>query len=520
MEPSKKKIPKILVIDYGSQYSLLITRRLRELGHFSELIDSSDECPPIQNIAGVILSGGPDSTNQEGARRLPKWLDLNKQPILGICYGIHLLAREFGGTIRNSNLREYGKEEIILEDLATDTLFQGCDKIFDAWMSHGDDIQDYGTKLEVLARSDSGAIAAIKHKSLPIYGLQYHPEVAHSSFGSTVLKNFCETICHLEADWSASTILTNLSRDLQTNLGPKDRVLMAVSGGVDSTVAAKLLVHALGPERVTTVFVDHGLLRKNEGDWVSEQFKSLGIKNFVKLNKENIFLEALAGIDDPETKRKTIGRLFIETFENFAKEHDGEFSHLGQGTLYPDVIESAGHGAGSKVIKSHHNVGGLPERLALKLCEPFRFLFKDEVRALGRELGISDSFVDRHPFPGPGLAIRILGAVSKPDLDLLREVDDVFIEELKKNKLYDEVWQAFAVLLPVKSVGVMGDNRTYERVVALRAVAASDGMTAGVSMLPLEFLTSVASKIVRTVQGVNRVVYDLTSKPPGTIEWE
>ncbi len=369
------------MVDFGSQYSMLITRRLRELGTFSELVDSRHWQPTDQStIAGVILSGGPDSTGEEGARELPHWLSLSSYPVLGICYGMQLLAKNFGASIRQSNLREFGGEEISLPKEGFDQiLFAGCPKAFKVWMSHGDDVGTPGSEIETLAQSLSGAIAAFKIKNRQLYGLQFHPEVAHSEFGEKILSNFCNLICGLKKSWSGKSILESLRHEIATLVKSDEHVLMAVSGGVDSTVAAKLLVHTLGPDRVTAVFVDHGLLRKNEGHWVSQQFHQLGIKNFIALNREKEFLTALKGVEDPEQKRKIIGRLFVEAFEEYALENKGKFQFLGQGTLYPDVIESAGHGAGSKVIKSHHNVGGLPEKLSLKLCEPFKFLFKDEV---------------------------------------------------------------------------------------------------------------------------------------------
>jgi GMP synthase (glutamine-hydrolysing) len=398
-------------------------------------------------------------------------------------------------------------------------LFYGLPVSQTVWMSHGDDIATMPSALAVAGESDDGVIAAVVHRELPIAGLQFHPEVAHSEFGSDMLRQFVKDVCRAPTNWDAGCRMDATLAHIRETV-PKGHVLVACSGGVDSTVAAALLAKALGPERVTAAFCDTGLMRKNEVPWVSEALRALGLRHIEVLRSEDRFLGELKGVADPEQKRKIIGRLFIEEFERFAKSHPNEYTHLGQGTLYPDVIESAGHGAGAKVIKSHHNVGGLPDKQHLALCEPLRFLFKDEVRELGEQLGLPHEMVHRHPFPGPGLAVRILGDVTKDGLRIVRESDDIFIKALREHGHYDKVWQAFTVLLPVKSVGVMGDNRTYQMTLALRAVTSSDGMTAGVGELPLSFLTRVAADIVKKVDGVNRVVYDVTTKPPATIEWE
>jgi GMP synthase (glutamine-hydrolysing) len=513
----------ILVLDYGSQYTLLIARRLRELGVYAEVIDGRAEAAPSDFEAyGIILSGGPDSVYEEGARRLPAWVLKSGKPVLGICYGMQLLVEAFGGSLRGGKGREYGGAVLNLESNLSGpaaAMFADMPRRQTAWMSHGDDVAQLPSDMLVAARSDEGVVAAIAHRQLPIAGLQFHPEVNHTEFGAQMLDQFVNRVAHGKRNWDSGSMLQATLDYIRGAVGD-GHVLVACSGGVDSTVAAALLAKALGPDRVTAVFCDTGLMRKDEVTWVSGALKQLGLSHVEVLHSEQKFLGALTGVTDPETKRKLIGRLFIEEFERSAEGHRAQFSHLGQGTLYPDVIESAGHGAGAKVIKSHHNVGGLPERLKLKLCEPLRYLFKDEARQLGMQLGLPAEMVDRHPFPGPGLAVRILGDITPERLHILREADDIFIRALREHNLYDKVWQAFAVLLPVKSVGVMGDNRTYQMTIALRAVSSTDAMTAGVGELPLSFLTHVAAAIVKKVDGVNRVVYDVTTKPPATIEWE
>jgi GMP synthase (glutamine-hydrolysing) len=385
-------------------------------------------------------------------------------------------------------------------------------------MSHGDDIASLPAGFETVGQTADGVIAAIVHRDRPIVALQYHPEVEHSEFGRYLLYKFARDLCGAKTNWDSGSMIDATVRSIRDVVG-SGKVLVACSGGVDSTVAAALIAKALGPEHVTAVFCDTGLMRKNEVPWVAENLRVLGLRHIEVLRSSDKFFAALNGVTDPEAKRKIIGRLFIEEFEAYAKGHR-EFTHLGQGTLYPDVIESAGHGAGAKVIKSHHNVGGLPDKLALKLVEPFRYLFKDEVRKIGAELGLPDELVHRHPFPGPGLAVRILGEITQDRVRLLQDADDIFINGLRTENLYDTVWQAFAVLLPVKSVGVMGDNRTYQSTIALRTVTSSDGMTADVGLLPMDFLVRMSDQIIRKVPGINRVVYDITSKPPATIEWE
>lgn len=516
----------LLVLDYGSQYTLLIARRLREIGVYAEVIDGTADAPPSEfHFYGVILSGGPDSAHEVSARALPSWVLNCNKPILGICYGMQLIAQRFGGKLRSGTSREYGQTSVNLKQSADWPAWLSPYKVLesnqDVWMSHGDDIENLPEAFVEIASTKDKVVAIHAHSELPILGLQFHPEVQHTPNGSKILSIFASDICKAEINWSPDDVLDATLQQIRDTVGPgHGKVLMAVSGGVDSTVAISLMSKALGKNRVQGVFIDHGLLRQDEASWVSEKIRALGV-NLETLDCSENFFAAIEGIDDPEEKRKIIGRQFIHEFEAYAAARKNEnFTHLGQGTLYPDVIESAGHGAGSKVIKSHHNVGGLPETLNLQLAEPFRYLFKDEVRLIGDRLGIPAELVHRHPFPGPGLAIRILGCIDPEKVTILQKADAIFVDRLKKDGYYDKVWQAFAVLLPVKTVGVMGDNRTYQWTLALRAVTASDGMTAGVGDLPMHFLVSVGDDIVRKVDGINRVVYDITTKPPATIEWE
>jgi GMP synthase (glutamine-hydrolysing) len=522
MEFIRPRNEGIIVVDYGSQYTLLITRRLREIGVYSEMVGSNEDTPPKDfKVHGVILSGGPDTVTDESARSIPKWLLEMQVPVLGICYGMQLLVEFFGGKLRSGEGREYGRAPLKLESDLTgvaEKVFKGIPSDHVVWMSHGDDMDGLPKDFKLAAKTEDGVAACIYHEKVPMLGLQYHPEVHHSDYGTDLLENFAIDVCEAPKNWLIESMVEATIESIKETVGDGN-VLVACSGGVDSSVAAALLTKALGSEKVTGIFVDNGLLRKNEVPWVSQKLRHMGVNLHVEDSKD-LFYSKLNGLSDPEDKRKAIGYTFIDVFEKYAREHEGEFTHLGQGTLYPDVIESAGHGDGSKVIKSHHNVGGLPEKLALDLVEPFRYLFKDEVRKIGRELGLSDEMINRHPFPGPGLGIRIPGEISAEKVKILQEADDIFIRELKDAGLYDKVWQAFVVLLPVKSVGVMGDNRTYQWACTLRAVEAMDGMTAAVANLPYDFITKVSDQIVRKVDGINRVLYDITSKPPGTIEWE
>lgn len=513
----------ILVVDYGSQYTLLIVRRLRECGVYAELVSAeSNQAPEGFKCYGVILSGGPDSVGEERSRRLPPWVLGSGLPILGICYGMQLLADAFGLSVRSATKREYGRSKVlwrrnVRSEMAKQWVGQLPEET-NVWMSHGDDV-DYKSSgvFELIGESSDGVVAAIVHESKPIFGLQFHPEVTHTEFGAEILTHFAHKVCQAPQNWHGASMIERLVAGIQDEVGD-GKVLVAVSGGVDSSVASVLLTKALGADKVTPVFVDTGLLRLGEVPWVQDRLKKAGLRNLMTIDAGERFLKLLQGEDDPERKRKKIGHQFIHEFEKFAEGK--AFDFLGQGTLYPDVIESAAHGHGSKVIKSHHNVGGLPDTLKLRLIEPFRYLFKDEVREVGLGLGLDPELIQRHPFPGPGLAVRIMGDVTPERVRILQEADHVFIEGLREAQLYHHAWQAFVVFLPVRTVGVMGDNRTYQNVVALRAVTGSDAMTADVAHLPMDFLVKMADRIVRKVDGINRVVYDVTSKPPATIEWE
>lgn len=507
---------RIIILDFGSQYTQLIARRVRELNVYCEIVPYN-KVPELDNsVKGVILSGSPFSVRDKNA---PVPLSLKtirgQQPLLGICYGAQYLAYSGKGEVSPSETREYGRANLhyivphhrLLKDVPAGS---------QVWMSHGDTITRLPNDFTVIASTADVEVAAYEVNGEPTFGLQFHPEVYHTEAGKEILANFVVNICGCRQDWTPASFVEETIADLRTKIG-SSKVILGLSGGVDSSVAAMLLHHAIG-KQLNCIFVDNGLLRKNEFEKVLKSYENMGL-NVKGVDSKSRFYKALEGISDPEEKRKAIGRTFIEVFDDEAgKIKNAEW--LAQGTIYPDVIESQSVNGPSQTIKSHHNVGGLPETMKLKVVEPLRLLFKDEVRRVGKELGISATLLSRHPFPGPGLAIRILGTITPEKVAILQEVDDIFISRLQQIGLYSEVWQAATVLLPVQSVGVMGDERTYERVVALRAVSSTDGMTADWSRLPYDFLAQVSNEIINKVKGINRVVYDISSKPPATIEWE
>jgi GMP synthase (glutamine-hydrolysing) len=507
---------KILILDFGSQYTQLIARRVRELNVYCE-IHPYNKYPAIdESIKGVILSGSPFSVRDEKAP-IPNLDEIKgKLPLLGVCYGAQHLAHCYGGEVMASNKREYGRANLTMVDTSCD-LLKGVSMNSQVWMSHGDTIERMPANYKVTASTADVENAAFAIEGETSFGIQFHPEVYHSTEGIVLLKNFIVNICGCSQDWTPDAFVDTTVAELKEQLGD-DRVILGLSGGVDSTVAAMLLHKAIG-KNLHCIFVDNGLLRKNEFTDVLKKYESLGL-NVKGVDAGEKFISALAGVKDPEKKRKIIGNAFVEVFDEESHKIENA-KWLGQGTIYPDVIESVSvTGGPSQTIKSHHNVGGLPDYMKLKVVEPLKLLFKDEVRRVGRSMGLEKKFIDRHPFPGPGLGIRILGDITAEKVRILQEVDDIFINGLHEDGLYDEVWQAGVMLLPVQSVGVMGDERTYESVVALRAVTSTDGMTADWSHLPYEFLAKISNKIINNVKGVNRVVYDISSKPPATIEWE
>lgn len=508
---------RIIILDFGSQFTQLIARKVREVGVYAEIhpFNISREALEALQPQGIILSGGPQSVYAEGAPH-PSFnvFDVGV-PVLGICYGLQLIAYQLGGAVDKAARREYGRATLQIDD-DTD-LFKGVGPSTQVWMSHGDHLTAVPPGFERVGHTENAEICAIRDPQRKIWGVQFHPEVHHSTNGKTLLRNFVVDICGCDASWNAGSFIDAAIADIQATVGDGG-VICALSGGVDSTVAAVLLHKAIG-DRVHCIHVDSGLMRSGESEQIVRLFKEHFDMSVDLIDGSDLFLGKLEGVEDPEKKRKAIGNAFIELFEVEAKQFkDAQF--LAQGTLYPDVIESVSIKGPSVTIKTHHNVGGLPERMNLKLIEPFRELFKDEVRAVGRELGIPDWFVNRHPFPGPGLAIRIPGAVTRERCDILRQADEIYLEEIRNAGLYDEIWQAFAVLLPVRTVGVMGDERTYEHVCALRAVTSTDGMTADWYHMPYDVLARMSNRIINEVRGINRVVYDISSKPPATIEWE
>lgn len=509
---------KVLILDFGSQYTQLIARRTRELNVFSEIQPfnySIEKIKSDRNVKAIILSGGPQSVYADGAPHPnPEVFDL-ELPILGICYGLQLIAYVMGGQVDPASRREYGRAELIVDNDG-DLLF-GLDSPGIVWMSHGDHLKELPNEFEIIGHTENSPMAAIRHKTKPVFGIQFHPEVHHTVNGKQLIENFLFTICGFKGDWTPQSFIEAETEKIRAMVG-NNKVICALSGGVDSSVTAALL-HRIIADQLICVFVDTGLLREGEAEEVETVFREHFHMNLTCITSASDFTSKLAGIVDPEEKRKIIGNTFIEIFEEEARKV-GDLRYLAQGTLYPDVIESISFKGPSATIKSHHNVGGLPKKMNLGLIEPLRELFKDEVREVGRELGLPEKTIQRHPFPGPGLAIRILGEITPERLRVLRQADRIFIDELKREGLYGNIWQAFCVLLPVQTVGVMGDERTYENVLALRAVTSTDGMTANWYHLPFEFLEKISNRIINEVIGINRVVYDVSSKPPATIEWE
>jgi len=508
---------KLLILDFGSQYTQLIARRIRELNVYCEIHPFNKlSALNIANYKGVILSGSPFSVLESNSPKLDLSLIKGKLPLLGICFGAQYLAQNFGGNVLPSKIREYGRANLNFVN-NENSLVKGMSLNTQVWMSHGDTIKKLPNNAKIIASTNDVAIAGYQFNQEETYGIQFHPEVYHSAEGAILLKNFVVTICQFSQNWTPNSFVESTVNQLKSKIG-HDKVVLGLSGGVDSTVAAVLLDKAIG-KNLFCIFVDNGLLRKNEFKNVLDQYKHLGL-NVKGVDAKEKFYSALANIADPEKKRKSIGKTFIDVFDKEAHLIT-DVKWLAQGTIYPDVIESVSvNGGASQTIKSHHNVGGLPAYMKLEIVEPLRLLFKDEVRRVGKAMGLAKNLLGRHPFPGPGLAIRILGDVTPKKVHILQEVDYIFIEGLKKANLYDEVWQAGAILLSVQSVGVMGDERTYENVVALRAVQSTDGMTADWCHLPYEFLAKTSNEIINKVKGVNRVVYDISSKPPATIEWE
>jgi len=508
----------ILIIDFGSQFTQLIARRVREANVYSEIHPHTITTEKIQgmNPAGIILSGGPMSVYDENSPQIDKRILELGIPIFGICYGLQLICINFNGKVEPADDREYGKAKLIISD-NNNKLFKGVKKESVVWMSHGDRLTETPSGFLLLATSDSSPFCSLANEEKMVYGVQFHPEVMHTEEGGKIINNFLFEICKCSGNWNSQNFIEESIKTIREKTNGA-RVVCALSGGVDSTVAAVLVKKAIG-ENLICVHIDTGMMRKNESALIEKLFTEQLNLDVIYIDASERFLSKLKGVIDPETKRKIIGNMFIEVFEEEAHKFE-QAKFLVQGTLYPDVIESVPVNGKSVTIKTHHNVGGLPDKMNLKLIEPFRELFKDEVRNVGRQLGIPGDFIERHPFPGPGLAVRVIGEITKERLDILSEADDIFINELHKHGLYNKIWQAFAILLPVQTVGVMGDARTYENVLALRAVTSTDGMTADWFRFDGDFLANVSNSIINKVRGVNRVVYDISSKPPSTIEWE
>ena len=512
---------RFFVVDFGGQTAHLIARRVRELGCFAEMVMPADAARRAPEAKGIIFSGGPWSVYEDGAPLLDKGFFEHDVPLLGICYGMQLMAHVLGGNVGQAARREFGHARLeIANGVAPPAaLFEGLDGGMDVWMSHGDRVEALPAGFEAIAHTDNAPYAAVRHTQHPWFGVQFHPEVTHTPRGTDLLRNFLYGVCGAAGDWSMADFVDESVAEIRARVGADERVICGLSGGVDSTVAAVLIHKALG-DRLTCIFVDNGLLRKGERAYVESAFRDEYHIDLRVIDASDRFLDALEGVSDPEDKRKRIGHVFVDVFTDEAQSVENA-RWLAQGTLYPDVVEShSAFGGKSATIKTHHNVGGLPEKLGFRLLEPFRKLFKDEVRAIGRELGVPEHFVQRQPFPGPGLAVRVAGPIHRDDLATLREADAIVTGEIEAAGAHTDLWQYFAVLVPVKTVGVMGDDRTYENVIAVRAVQSSDAMTADWADLPRDLLARISNRIINEVRGVNRVVYDISSKPPSTIEWE